>query len=169
MGSLSWDILIPAGLALLGVYAGVVLRGRAISLTLGAYVAYLVASHWGRSFYGLLTGGRSVFGFSLSLDISPFLVSAALFGVLFIIFSTVVLVGVKMKLTMLESILYGLFAGGIVAVALLSFMADEDRARLAAQSFSVLILDRYGDLMFLLPVMLMLWTGLRPHHDDRRR
>jgi hypothetical protein len=164
----SWDILIPAGLALLGVYAALLLRGRAISLTLGAYLAYLVAEHWGRSFYGLLTGSQSFFGFSLSLNVSPFLVSGMLFGILFVIFSTVVLVGVKMKLTTLENILYGLFAGGIVAVALMSFMADEDRVRFVAQSFSALILDRYRELLFLLPVMLMIWTGLRPHPEDRR-
>lgn len=164
----SWDIVIPAALALLGVYAAIILRGRAMSLTLGAYLAYLVAEHWGRTFYGLLTGTQSIFGFSLSLNVSPFLVSAILFGILFIIFATVVLVGVKMKLTTLESILYGLFAGGIVAVSLMSFMADADRARFVAQSFSALILDRYRELFFLLPIMLIIWSGLRPHPEDRR-
>ncbi len=164
----SWDILIPAGLALLGVYAAIILRGRAAGLVIGSYLSYLVAEHWGRSFYGLLTGGRSLFGFSLSLNVSPFLVSSILFGVLFIIFATVVQTGNKMKLNTLESILYGVFSGCIVAVSLMSFMLDEDRARFVAQSLSALMLNQYRELFFLLPIMLIIWSGLRPHPEDRR-
>lgn len=139
-----------------------------MSLVVGSYLAFLVASHWGRPLYGLLTGGRSLFGFSLSLSVSPFLVSGALFGILFVIFATVVVVGGKMKLTMLESILYGVFAGGIAVVALLSFMADADRATFVTQSFTALMIDRFRELLFLLPIMLIIWTGLRPRPDDRR-
>lgn len=152
----------------MGVYAAIILRGKSTSLVLGGYLSYLVAAHWGRSLFGLLTGERSLFGFSLSLNVSPFLVSSVLFAALFLIFSTIVIVGGKQRLSLLESTLNGIFAGGIVASSLMSFMADSDRARFAASSFSALVLDRYNELFFLLPVILIIWSGLRPHPDDRR-
>lgn len=166
---LSWNLLIPAGIALVTLYAITVLRGRSSSMLLGSYLSLILVEHWGRPLYAFLTGGRALFGFSLSLSVTPFTVYAALFAIMWIIFTTVVLVGAKMRLSILESGLYGFFAGCLVTVSLISFMTDADRAVFVGQSFMAVLLTRYRELLFLLPIALLLWSGLRPAPEERRR
>lgn len=158
-------VLIVAG----GLVAAAVLllQSRVIAALIAAYAALLITESWGASLYGLLTGGRSVFGFSLSFQLAPYVVSSALFLALWILFIMLLSYGRKPRLPLLDILLIAIGTAGFVISTLVALMSDAERTAITNNASIATWLAQHHALMILIPAVILLFTGLRQRDDYR--
>lgn len=157
-------LMITGGIVVVGI---VLLQSRVIAALISAYASLLVTQTWGAALFGFLTGGSSVFGFSLSLKVEPFVVNAALFIVLWLLFIMLLSFGRKPRLPMLDVVMIAVATAGFVLSTLVYLMSDANRASITGGAPLGVWLVQYHSLFILLPVVVLLFTGLRQREDYR--
>jgi len=161
----SWDIMIVAIASVWLVYAILILRSKVTGALLAAYASYLVAITWGGALFGLLTGQREVFGFSLSLGVNEFTVNAALFLILWLLLSTFMGFSKKKKMGEIEIILHAVFTLLFVTSSVVKFMSEEQIANLGDKSQLASVLGGYHQILLLVPVIFLLYSSMRSHDE----
>lgn len=143
------------------------LQSRIVAALISAYAALLVTETWGASLFGLLTGGRSIFGFSLSLHIEPYVVNAGLFLALWVLFIMLLSFGRKPRLPMTQVIVLAVATSAFVLSTLVALMTEADRATITGNSAVAIWLTNNHSLMVLIPVVVLLFTGLQQRENYR--
>ncbi len=161
----SWDVMIVAIASVWLVYAMLILRSRVTGALLAAYASYLVAITWGGALFGLLTGQREVFGFSISLHVNEFTINAALFVVLWLLLSTFIGFSKKKKMPEIEIIVHSVFTLLFVTSSVVNFMNEEQIANLGDKSHLAALVGSYHQILLLVPVIFLLYSSMRSHED----
>lgn len=157
-------IIIAGGIVAVAV---LLLQARIVAALISAYASLLITETWGAALFGLLTGGRSIFGFSLSLHLAPYVVNAGLFLVLWVLFIMLLSFGRKPRLPMIQVILIAIATAAFVLSTLVALMTDAERAAITGNSSIANWLTTHHPLMVLIPVVVLLFTGLQQRENYR--
>ena len=147
--------------------AVLLLQSRIVAALISAYASLLITETWGAALFGLLTGGRSIFGFSLSLHIEPYVVTAGLFLVLWVLFIMLLSFGRKPRLPVTHVVLLAIATAGFVLSTLVALMTDAERVAITGNSAVATWLANNHALMVLIPVVVLLFTGLQQRENYR--
>lgn len=161
----SWDILILAIAAIFVGFSIVALHSRIIGSLLSAYAAYLVTMYWSQPLYGLLTGGRAIFGFNLSLKVQSYIIATGMFLALWLLFTTFVAFSRRVRMPVWEVTIHAIFTIAFVFSSVLTFMNDAQKQAITGSSKIAFYLAQYHNLLLLIPVALMLFSAVR-HGED---
>jgi|GEM_PF-2728988 len=157
-------IMISGGIVAVSV---LFLQSRIVAALISAYASLLITETWGASLFGLLTGGRSIFGFSLSLQIEPYVVNAGLFLALWVLFIMLLSFGRKPRLPMIQVIMLAIATSAFVLSTLVAMMGEAERATITGNSSIAIWLANNHALMVLIPVVVLLFTGLQQRESYR--
>lgn len=157
-------IMIAGGIVAVSI---LLLQSRVVAALISAYASLLITQMWGAALFGLLTGSRAIFGFSLNLGIEPYVVNAGLFLALWVLFIMLLSFGRKPRLPMMQVLLLAIATSGFVLSTLIAMMSDAERTAITGDAAVATWLAQNHALMVLIPVVVLLFTGLQQRESYR--
>lgn len=160
----TWDLIITLFFLLAVGYGLILGRERVIVTLIATYVGFAVATETGNALYAIFTGQSVVSGdIWIKSNLSVFLTKTILFAAIIILLSvkgefTATNLGGGMKGMVLAGV-YSFLNAGLIVSSLISFLMEQTRASLYAQSY---LASRVVDLRnwwLLLPVVIMIAVG----------
>jgi len=146
--TLSWDLFIIVGFAIMAGVGALLGRGKALNILLGSFMGYVVATELGAL---VLDQAKR---FSHTESFSLFLVKVALF------FAIIVILNAKTELggkggddsSMAINLIYGFLAAGFMTTAILSFLEPAEKANLLASSGLLTKIDQLKLIWIVAPI-----------------
>lgn len=152
--TLSWDLFIIAFFGLLAGMGTILGRGKVLSILVGSYIGYVVATEVGALAFE--TANR----FAHTDNVSLLLVKAALF------FGTIFVLNAKTELggkggddsSMIINVIYGILTAGFITTAILSFLDITEKANLLTNSNLLTRIDSLTLFWIVAPVVFMIFA-----------
>jgi len=152
--TLSWDLFIIAFFVFLTGMGAMLGRGRVLSILVGSYIGYVVATEVGALAFE--TANR----FAHTGNISLLLVKAAL------LFGTIVVLNAKTELggkggddsSIVVNVIYGILTAGFITTAVLSFLETSEKASLLANSNLLTRIDSMTLFWVVAPVVFLIFA-----------
>ncbi|MDO8507822.1 MAG: hypothetical protein Q7S53_04645 [bacterium] len=146
--TLSWDLFIIVGFAIMAGVGALLGRGKALNILLGSFMGYVVATELGSLVFGYAKS------FSHTENFSLFLVKLALFAVIIIVLNAKTELGGKGgdDSSLIINLVYGFLAAGFMTTAILSFLEPGEKANLLASSGLLTKIDQLKLIWIVAPI-----------------
>lgn len=159
----SWDIIIIVCFVVGITYGFVLRRERTLAALASVYLSFLVAKTWGQTVIDFFHGDRVVFNqVWIKADTSPSTINIVLFLVLFfLLIGFTSFASSKTKISGLGVLLQSYFTVALLVSSTISFLSDDQKAQLFESSKFAALVWQYHNLWILLPVLVLIFMGIR--------
>lgn len=168
MKPITWDIVIASVFLILLLFCILIRRHKALSALVAVYISYIVTVNWGDKLAGLFTGDRVILGqIWFKANFPTYMVQGFLFLlVCVLIISFVKFSGKRSHYSNLEVSVYVFLAVALGTVFLTAFLPADLRLKVMNGSKILPMINKFRELIVLLPVIMMIFFGLYSSEDQ---